>query len=80
MISNEAVMRACEAAGGQTKLARALRISPQAVDAWRRRRIPATRVLEVERVTGIPRWELRPDIYPDEEDPAWVYRADKMTG
>lgn len=31
---------------------------------WERRRVPAERVLEVERVTGVSRHELRPDLYP----------------
>ena len=39
-------------------------ISAAAVSQWRR--VPAERVLSVERITGIPRRELRPDIYPDE--------------
>jgi DNA-binding transcriptional regulator YdaS (Cro superfamily) len=26
--------------------------------------LPAERVLDIERVTGIPRHELRPDLYP----------------
>jgi DNA-binding transcriptional regulator YdaS (Cro superfamily) len=30
---------------------------------WEKRRIPAERVSEVERVTGIPRQKLRPDIF-----------------
>ena len=34
------------------------------VTKWSRTRIPAERVLDVERITGIPRHELRPDIYP----------------
>lgn len=37
-----------------------------AVCKWERRGIPAERVLEVERVTGIARHELRPDLYPQE--------------
>lgn len=30
---------------------------------WEEGRVPAERVLEVERVTGVSRHELRPDIY-----------------
>lgn len=37
---------------------------------WAQRRIPAERVLEVERLTGVPRHELRPDIYPPDATPA----------
>ena len=38
-----------------------LGISEQAV--WKWDRIPTDRVIDVERVTGIPRERLRPDIY-----------------
>ncbi|GAN55223.1 hypothetical protein Tasa_041_018 [Tanticharoenia sakaeratensis NBRC 103193] len=30
---------------------------------WERGRVPAVRVLDVERITGIPREELRPDLF-----------------
>jgi DNA-binding transcriptional regulator YdaS (Cro superfamily) len=40
-------------------------ITLQAVCKWRR--VPGTRCLDVERVTGVPRYRLRPDIYG--EDP-----------
>lgn len=50
--------------GGITRLATALRISSQAISQWKR--VPAERVLDVERITGIPRQELRPDLYPGE--------------
>ncbi|MDT4842936.1 putative antitoxin of bacterial toxin-antitoxin system, YdaS/YdaT [compost metagenome] len=59
--------RAALAAGGQSALARALKIKPQAVQNWCAvGRIPAERVLSVEAVTGISRHELRPDLYPDD--------------
>lgn len=33
---------------------------------WGRKGVPAERVLEVERITGVSRHDLRPDIYPRE--------------
>ena len=59
-----ALQNALEAAGGPTALARALDVSHQAVIQWKR--VPVNRVLAVERITGITRYELRPDIYPRE--------------
>ena len=52
-----------------TKIARALGIPVATVSAWMHRgRIPAERVIEVERVTGISRHQLRPDLYPKEAE------------
>lgn len=47
--------------GGCVALARSLKISKSAVSQWRR--IPVGRVLEIERITGVSRHEMRPDIY-----------------
>ncbi len=49
------------------EIAEHFNISKQAVYLWFRTTIPASRVLELEKITGIPRHELRPDIYPPEE-------------
>lgn len=51
------------AAGGASGLARALTgdITPQAISQWKR--VPAERVADVERATGISRGRLRPDIF-----------------
>lgn len=58
------VERAAAAAGNKSELARRLGVKVQSIQQWKR--IPAERVLDVERVTGIPRHELRPDLYPQE--------------
>jgi DNA-binding transcriptional regulator YdaS (Cro superfamily) len=50
-----------------TDLARSVGVDKSSVTRWDKRRIPAERVLDVERVTGIPRHELRPDLYPSPE-------------
>ena len=59
--------RIIKEAGGQSELARRLKIRQQSVQEWvTRGRVPAERVLEIERVTGISRHQIRPDIYPVE--------------
>jgi len=56
-------------AGGPAALAKALGgLSSQAVSQWKK--VPAERVLDVERVTGISRHELRPDVFGGSEDAA----------
>lgn len=32
---------------------------------WEEKQVPAERVLEIEKQTGIPRGKLRPDLYPE---------------
>lgn len=56
------LQRAIEAAGGPKTVGRAFDITPEAVYQWER--CPVPRVLELERISGVPRHELRPDIYP----------------
>ena len=61
------VERAIEAVGSLGALAERCEVKYQAVQRWRDQgRVPAERVLSVERASGIPRHELRPDIYPAE--------------
>lgn len=52
---------AAQKVGGMAQLASQLGVARQAVYQWRR--IPVDRVADVERITGIPRSELRPDIF-----------------
>lgn len=58
------IQRAIEGAGSLSALARGLGITPQSINGWRR--IPSDRVLEIERVSGVSRHDLRPDLYPRE--------------
>jgi TorA maturation chaperone TorD len=60
-VRDSGLNKAIEAAGGVRALARSLGVSQPAISAWRR--IPADRVVAVEGVTGVPRAELRPDLY-----------------
>jgi DNA-binding transcriptional regulator YdaS (Cro superfamily) len=54
------------AENNQSELARRLGIRPQSVQQWvQARRIPAERVVDVEKATGVPRSLLRPDLYAD---------------
>jgi len=52
-----------KAAGSQSQLARALNVTRQTVASWRRRGIPLERAIEIERVLGVPKEAIRPDIF-----------------
>lgn len=59
------VDRLVEQFGSQAALARELGISQPSVSDWRTRgRVPAERVLDLERLSGVPRHDIRPDLYP----------------
>lgn len=57
-----ALVQALEAVGGYAALARALGKTRGGL--WQWKRVPAERVLAVEAASGVPRHELRPDLYP----------------
>ncbi|AYY98831.1 chaperone [Burkholderia multivorans] len=69
------IQRACAVLGwgGQSKLARELSkvgapCTPQAVQKMcATGHVPAERVLAIEAATGVSRHELRPDLYPSNE-------------
>lgn len=63
-MKSDALTKAIRACGSAKELASRLGISIQAVSQWRE--VPVGRVLDVERATGIPRRELRPDLFGDQ--------------
>jgi DNA-binding transcriptional regulator YdaS (Cro superfamily) len=54
--------KAINLAGGPVAFAKLLKINRRAVWQWQEVP-PAARVIEIERLTGVPREELRPDLY-----------------
>lgn len=55
--------RAIQLAGGPTALARAVGVSSHnVVRQWQRNRVPAEHCPVIERITGVPCEELRPDV------------------
>lgn len=61
------LQKAIEACGTSADLAERLGITAQAISQWDR--VPPLRVLDVERASGVSRYELRPDIYPLDAPP-----------
>jgi len=68
-MKEDALKRAIKVAGSQTALAKALNVTQAHVWNWLNRdsQVTAEYVLSIERLTGVPRYELRPDIYPPSE-------------
>lgn len=56
-----ALSRAIKAVGGTARLADELGVTSQAISQWDR--CPIERARQVEDATGVPRHELRPDIF-----------------
>ena len=67
-MTQTAIQRAADLIGGQSALARSLKVTPQAVQKMcATGRVPAERVLDIEKATGVSRSELRPDLYPPKQ-------------
>ena len=61
MINHDTILRNLFRVCGPSNLALQLDISKQAVHQWKK--VPAMRARAVEEITGIPREDLRPDIF-----------------
>jgi len=73
-MSVEALKKAIKICGNQANLGLKIGKSQAHVSVWvtRDKKAPADMVLKIEQVTGVPRHELRPDLYPPEEYQALV--------
>lgn len=72
-MSHKALKRALKSfEDNQSRFAAAIGTSQQLVSYWLKngKPLPAEFVLETEKVTGISRHDLRPDLYPREESQA----------
>ena len=68
--SESVVARAVRVAGSQSALGRLLGKRQSTIQGWLKTgRVSPEYVLQVERVTGISRHELRPDLYPVSDVP-----------
>lgn len=69
-MNTKALQKAIDIAGGQTKLAKKVKVTQTAVSHWltRNKRVPAERAVSIEKATGgqVTRRDLRPDLYPRE--------------
>jgi DNA-binding transcriptional regulator YdaS (Cro superfamily) len=68
-MKKKALQKAIKVLGSQTALAKALGVTQTQIWNWLNRdsKVTAEYVLSIEKLTGVPRHELRPDIYPPEE-------------
>lgn len=62
----DAIQTAIEKAGGGAAVGRALGLTRQAIYQWTE--IPPQHVLKLEEISGVPRHELRPDLYPKDRE------------
>lgn len=65
-----ALAAACEAVGGEAKLAELIGKTRSHISTWKwRGMIPAELAIPIERASGVSRHILRPDLYPIEDEP-----------
>ena len=57
------IKRAVLEAGGTSAMARACGVRPQAVSKWLKGKAPSNRCVLIESLTGVSRYELRPDVF-----------------
>ena len=64
-LNDNGLKTAIESVGGVQALASLLGLNRQSIYEWRR--VPGKRIIQIEKVTGVPRDVLRPDLYEEWE-------------
>jgi DNA-binding transcriptional regulator YdaS (Cro superfamily) len=59
----DALSQAIENIGGASETARKMKVTVAAIYKWKRTKLPATRVLDIEKLSGVSRYQLRPDVF-----------------
>lgn len=57
------IEQAVKKAGGRAAVARELGVTPEAVRQWIKKKLPAERAVDLERLSGVHRSSLRPDLW-----------------
>jgi Putative antitoxin of bacterial toxin-antitoxin system, YdaS/YdaT len=61
MVIDQGLQRVLKTVGSRYQLAKMLGLTPPAIYKWKR--IPADRIIAIEKATGIDRSKIRPDLY-----------------
>lgn len=61
--ANNGIKRAILAVGGQAALAQKLGVKQPAISYYLYKRCPAEKAILIEKITGVPRSEIRPDLF-----------------
>lgn len=67
-MKNKGVEKAIEMVGTTYELARRLGVSQPTIVRWLYRKIPAEKAVLMEEITGIPRAEIRPDLFKERKE------------
>ena len=68
-MSKDALKKAIKNVGNQAAFGEALGVTQQAVSYWVNNKLPAEQVIRIEQLSGVSRYELRPDIYGQQTPP-----------
>lgn len=60
---NTGIQRAILVVGGQAALAELLGVKQPAISYYLYKRCPAEKAIQIEKLTGVPREEIRPDLF-----------------